>query len=239
MLWLSLRALPGWLRLLPSLAARTFWGTTIRGTGDQVELRLDTQYMVEPGGEEFCATAHLHRITGTVVIETNGQQLAVETYDLGVAVHCHPDETGFVLQEFEYFWPCTTHHLNLRWLLFGGLFLRLRWCLGWCRRRLLFSLLRSLGCLMRHRILRWARLRRLYLFVHRLWLLWLRSWVRPRLRFGLLWLWLWFRLRLRLRSRLRLGLRSWTLRLGSGSFLRGLLGLAFAKYGSSGGCGSG
>ena len=48
--WLRLPL--GWslLRLWPSRAARCFWGTTIRGTRNQIELRLDPEHMIETGG---------------------------------------------------------------------------------------------------------------------------------------------------------------------------------------------
>lgn len=123
------------MRLWPSLAAIVFWGTTIRNARNEVELGLDAQYLVETSGQEFFAPAHLHGGAGAIIIEPNGQQFAVIPFDLGVAVDGHPDQPGFVFQEFQHLRPCAAHHFHLGRLLCGLL-----------RRRLLGSRrLRSFG----------------------------------------------------------------------------------------------
>src|SRR5699024_3415609 len=97
LLWCFLPGLLGWLWLLPRRAASAFWGTTIRGTGDQIEFRLDAQHLVESCCEEVSTAAHLYGISCAVIIEANGQQFAVKAYDLGIAVDGHPDQARFVL----------------------------------------------------------------------------------------------------------------------------------------------
>ena len=67
-----------WLRWLgrllwPSLAARAFWGTTIRSARDEIEFGLDPEDVIEPCGEQFFATAHLHGVARTIIVEPNGQ----------------------------------------------------------------------------------------------------------------------------------------------------------------------
>src|SRR5699024_11739529 len=47
LLWCFLPGLLGWLWLLPRRAASAFWGTTIRGTGDQIEFRRSEEHTSE------------------------------------------------------------------------------------------------------------------------------------------------------------------------------------------------
>lgn len=132
----------GWclLRLWPSRAARCFWGTTIRSSGNQVKLRLDAQDVVESGCQQFFAAALLHGVAGAVVIKTDGQQFAVVPYNLGIAVDGHPDQTGLIFQKLEHFGPGAAHHFNL-----GRLLDRLLcyWLLRYFRLRLAVLLLRG------------------------------------------------------------------------------------------------
>lgn len=164
--WL-LRWRLGWslLRLWPSRAARCFWGTTVRGARNQIEFRLDTEHMVESGGQQFFSATLLNGAACAVIIKPDGQQFAVVANNLRVAVNGHPDQTRLVFQKLEHFRPRTTHHLNLRRLLGSGLLGGLLRC-GLLRRRcrgLLCSgllwllsrsraLLRSLWLGLRHRL---------------------------------------------------------------------------------------
>ena len=141
---------------------------------------MDAKHMVEPGGQQLLATAHLHGGTGPIIIEPNGQEFAIVPLHLGVAIDGHPDQAGLALQKFQDLGPCSAHHFDLRWLLLRRVGRLLLWLLlrrfgrtsvslrdSFSRRRLLgdrwflvllSSRCRGLGPLVRLRLrLRWGR----------------------------------------------------------------------------------